>query len=136
LLTSEDLEQVPKRYRWLLKLFLRLPNPRFPYFLLRKLPEIEGFFWALIVPVFLLVYFLFSFWLFVTLSRLIVFPLDFLIGFSIPAIIFVLFLRIQLGRTLAWWKSLKHSSRKWQVSEVLDDLVELFEKQQKNKRLN
>lgn len=133
MLSSEDLEQVPRRYRWLLKLFLKLPNPRFPYFLLQKLPEIEGFFWALIIPVFLVVYFLFSFWLFVALSRLIVFPFDFLIGFFIPAIIFVFFLRIQLGRTLVWWKSLRHSPRKWQVSEVLDELAELFEKQQKNR---
>lgn len=131
MLNREELEQIPLRYRWLLKLFLKLPNPSFPYLILKRLPEIEGIFWAFIVPIFVMLYFLFGVWLVSFLSLVVSFPFNVLLGLFIPTAIFILFLRIQLERTIQWWKNLRSGSREWQVSDVAEELIELLRKQQK-----
>lgn len=134
-LTPEELEQFPARYRWLLKLFLKLPTPRLPYFVLKRFPEMEGMFWAVGVPVFLVAYFLFSVWFVSFLSEHVIFPFNLTLGLLIPAIIFVFFARIQLERTLLWWKNIRNQSPEWNVSKVVEELTALFrEQRRKTKR--
>jgi len=105
---------------------MKFPNPSFPYFVLRRLPEIEGVYWAVVVPLLLIVYFLFSIWFVVFLSMHVVFPFNLLLGLLIPFIIFVFFLRIQLERTVLWWKNI-HSPQKeeWDVSKAVEELAKL-----------
>jgi len=131
LLSREEYERIPPRHRWLLKLVLKFPNPSFPYFLLRKFPEIEGVFWTVVVPVFMSLYFLFNAWLIATLSLFVSFPFNILLGLSIPAIIFLFFLRIQLERTIHWWRNLKSPVREWDISKATKELIELLREQQK-----
>lgn len=131
--SREELEQIPPRYRWLIKLFLKFPNPSFPYFILKKLPEIEGVFWAVGVPIFLTIYFSSSVWLFAFLSFHVIFPFNILLGLFIPAIIFVFFLRIQLERTILWWKNLRSPSKEWDISKIVDEFAELTRKQRQRR---
>ena len=131
MLTREELEQIPLRYRWLLKLFLRLPNPSIPFAVLKKLPEIEGVFWAVLAPIFLVLYFFFDIWLFSYLSLHFGFPLNVFLGLLMPAVVFVFFLRIQLERMILWWRNVRAGSREWEVSRRVEELVEAFKKQRK-----
>jgi hypothetical protein len=73
-------------------------------------------------------------WLFVTFSGF-PFPLNVLTGLLMPGVIFVFFLRIQLERALVFWRSLS-SSKEWRVSEVTEELIEIFRKQQEKKTTN
>jgi len=134
-LSREELDRIPPRYRWLIKLFLKLPNPGFPYFVLKKLPEIEGIFWAIVTPFLLTLYFLSSIWLIAFLSLHFIFPFNLLLGLFIPAIIFVFFLRIQLERTILWWKSLQNSHNEWDISKAVEELAELTRKQKAKAKL-
>lgn len=133
MLSREELDQIPPRYRWLIKLFLRLPNPGLPFFVLRKLPGIEGIFWSVVTPILLTIYFLFSIWFVAFLSLHFIFPFNLLLGLLIPAIIFVFFLRIQLERTILWWKSLQSPGKEWDISKVVEELAELTRKQRQRK---
>lgn len=128
-LSREELDQVPQRYRWLIKLFLKLPNPGFPYFVLKKLPGIEGIFWAVVTPILLILYFLSNIWLIAFLSLHVIFPFNILLGLLIPTIIFVFFLRIELERTILWWKNLQGPGKEWDISKVVEEFVELTKKQ-------
>jgi hypothetical protein len=133
LLSKDELQQIPPYYRWLIKLFLKLPNPSLPYSVLKHFPEFEGIFWALIAPIFLVVYFFFNLWLFLYLSSNYGFPLNIFLSVLPPIAVFILFLRIQLDRAIHRWKSISKRHETRQVTESLKELAELLEKQQKEK---
>jgi len=134
MLNREELEQLPWRYRLFLKLFMKFPNLRFPYFVVKKLPWVEGIFWALLIPIFLVVYFFFTFWLYVTLSLLVGFPLNVIIWLSIPSVFFIVFLRIQFERIIPFWRSLGSQPKDWDVPKFAEEFLLLIEKQHKKKR--
>jgi hypothetical protein len=135
LLSGEELEQIPKRYRWLLALFQKFPNPSFPYFVLKRLPWIEGIFWTLIFPIFFLLYYFFSVWFLAFLSLYVAFPLNAMVWLAIPTALFVIFLRIQLERTIVWWKGLKSPMKEWDVSKTVEEFVELKRKQRNQQKI-
>jgi len=130
LISHEELDRIPRRYRWILMILLKLPNPGFPNFVLKRLPEIEGLFWAVVVPAFLIAYFFFCFWLVLFLSLFVIFPFNVVFGLFIPATIFVLFLRIQLERAIHWWRNVQSPTKEWDVVKAAEELVEIFRKQQ------
>ena len=130
-LSPEDLEQIPRHYRWLLKLFLKLPNPRLPFFLTRRLPEIEGLYWAVIVPIFFVLLFYLIVYLVPFLSLHFAFPLNIIIEFLILLPLPIMFLRIQAERTLLLWKTYRSTSTEWNVTKVVEELFELRRKQRK-----
>jgi len=121
-LKKEELEQIPVRYRWLVKLLMKLPNPSFPNVIVSRLPEIEGIFWAVVIPLLLLIYFFFSVWFVVFLSIHVIFPFNILLGLLMPSIFFVFFLRIQLERTILAWKNTVSPHKVWDVSDVVEEL--------------
>lgn len=133
MLSREELEQVPRRYRLFLKLFMRFPNLRFPYFVVRKLPWFEGIFWALLVPVFLVVYFFFTFWFYLALSLLVGFPFNVIIWLLIPSVLFIMFLRIQFERIILFWRSLRSQSNDWDIPKLTEEFSLLIEKQHKKR---
>lgn len=133
MLSREELEQIPRRYRWLLRLLMKLPDPSFPDFILKRLPGIEGIYWAVIVPIFFIIYFFFSIWLVSFLSFNVTFPFNVLFGLSIPAIFLVIFIRVQLERAIAFWRSLKGSEKEWNVSKIVEELEELSRRQKQVK---
>lgn len=134
LLSQDELEQIPSRYRLLVKLFLKLPNPSLPFFILKHFPEFEGIFWALVVPLSLSVFFWVYLWFIPFLSLHFSFPMNVIIGLLVPTIPFVLFLRIELDRIILWWRSIHHEPREWQIAMRVEEFVELLHRQQKRKR--
>lgn len=134
LLSHDQLEQLPSRYRLLVKMLLKLPNPRLPFFILKHLPEFEGILWAAVVPILLGLYFWFSIWLFPFLSLRVGFPLNIILGLLTPAVIFLFFLRIQLERTILWWRNIHQSSKEWDTSKSVEEWVQLLKKQQRRNK--
>jgi len=132
-LTREELEQIPLRYRWLLKLFLRLPTPSIPFAVLKRLPEIEGVFWTIIVPILLTLYFFFNVWLITFTARFFGFPLNIIVSFLIPGVAYVFFIRIYVKRAILWWRNVHERPREWEVPKRVEELIELFKKQQRRK---
>jgi len=100
---------------------------------LKRLPEIEGFFWVIGVPIILIVYFFFSVWLVAFLSVHFVFPVNVFLGLLIPSIVFVFFLRIQIERAIIWWRGIHGQTREWEVSKRVEELIEIFKRQQGKK---
>jgi len=134
MLTHEELERIPLRYRLFVKILLKIPIPNVPFWVLRHFPEFEGFFWALVVPISLAVFFWAELWFIPFLSFHFDFPWNVIIGSLIPAIPFVFFLRIQLERTILWWRNIHEKPREWQISKNVEELVELLNRQQKRNK--
>lgn len=135
LLSRDELEQIPTRYRLLVKILLKLPNPSLPFFVLKHFPELEGILWALVAPCLLILYFFFNVWLFPFVTLRFGFPLNYVFAVLIPAIIFVFFLRIQLERTILLWKTIHEKPREQQMYKRVEELSKLFRRQQKKKKL-
>lgn len=133
MLTQEELDKIPFRYRLLLRILLKLPNPSLPFSILKHFPELEGIFWAIIVPVLFASYIIVNLWLFPFLTSVFGFPLNIIIGFITPIALFVLFLRIQIERTLNWWASIHRPAKEWEPSKRVEELIQLLGKQKKKK---
>jgi len=133
-LSRDELEQIPLPYRIVVKVLLKLPNPRLPFFLLRKFPELEGIIWAVVAPV-VVVSYAYCFALLIPfLSLHFSFPWNIVIGFLIPVIILLFFIRVQLERAIHWWRNIYQPSKEWKVSEKVEELLKDFQKQQKAKK--
>ncbi len=115
------------------KMLLGLPIPGFPFFILKRLPEFEGIFWAIITPILVYLYAWFQFWWFVFLSTLVGFPLNVIFGFPVPAVIILFFLRVQLERANHQWRKIHEPTKEWAPSKSVEELIELFERQRKRK---
>jgi hypothetical protein len=133
-LDHNELEQIPFRYRLLVKTLLKLPIPGFPFFILKHFPEFEGIFWSIFTPILLMLYAWFQFWWFVFLSTFVGFPLNVIFGFALPAVIVIFFLRIQLERAILRWKKSHEPTKEWVPSKSVEELLELFERQRKRKK--
>jgi len=132
-LNREELEQIPRRYRLLVRILLKLPNPSFPFLVLKRFPEFEGIFWALIVPLVFMIYIVSNLWFFPFLTYHVGFPLNIIIGFIAPAALFVVFLRIQIERTILWWRNIHEPTKEWNLSKTVEELIRLLEKQHAKK---
>jgi len=131
LLSQDELERIPTHYRLFVKILLKLPNPGLPFFILKRFPGFEGIFWALVVPIFLALYSFFTLWLFSFATIHFGFPSNYVLGVLIPAIILIFFLRIQLERTVLWWKNINEQPREWQISKKVEELAEILNRQRK-----
>lgn len=116
------------------KLMLKLPNPNFPFFVLRRFPSFEGIFYAIILPIFVFFSGVFLLWLFPMASLALGFPLNVVLTLLLPATVFVVFLRVQIERKTNWWRSIFWPPVEWNPSKSLDELTELFKKQQRHRR--
>jgi len=58
------------------------------------------------------------------------FPLNVILGFSLPAFVIVLWLRVQLERGYDFLKTLQRQPTPWDVEKVVKDYLELFDKPQ------
>jgi len=134
LLSRDELKSIPLQYRLLVKILLKLPNPSLPFFILKKFPEFEGILWAVVVPIFFMLYSFFNAWLFSFLSLSVGFPLNVILGFVVPVVIFVFFLRIQLERMILLWRNTHHPLREWDTSKRAEEWIQLLRKQQRRKK--
>jgi hypothetical protein len=127
-------EKILLLYRFLEKLMLRLPNPSFPFFVLRRFSSFEGIFCAVILPLFVFFSGILVLWLFPMASLAFGFPLNVVVTLLPTAMILVVFLRVQMERKISWWRSIFGPPVEWNASKSLDELTELFKKQQRSDR--
>lgn len=133
-LIHDELEQIPFRYRLLVNMLLKLPNPNLPFFILKRFPEFEGIFWAVVVPILLGLYTWFNVWLFPFLTQHFSFPLNIIFGFTIPAVIFVFFLRIQIERAILLQRNIHRPLKEWDISKTVEEWIQLLKKHQRRKK--
>ena len=69
-------------------------------------------------------------WIMVYTYAFVGFPLNVVLGLSLPAAVVVLWLRVQIERTYNFWQNLMKPSTPWNVDEVVKDYLELFDNQQ------
>ncbi|HKZ95017.1 MAG TPA: hypothetical protein VJ249_10645 [Candidatus Bathyarchaeia archaeon] len=134
---EEDLEalysRMQLRYRVLVRLLMWLPVPRIPFIIVRKLPLIEGILHGIVVPVFVFLVGLFIYWLIPTMTLVFGFPLNIIITLTVLGLFLALFARIELERSIRWWRGAFGSPTQGDPSKALEELVELFKKQQNRK---
>jgi len=127
--------EMSPQYRVIAKLMLKLPNPSIPFFVLKRLPLLEGIFYGLVLPIFVFLFGAIVVWLFPVATLAFGFPLNVIIVLLLPTIVFVVFIRIQLERTINWWRSVFGSHRDWDSSKSISELIELFKEQQRRTKV-
>ena len=134
---DEDLKtlysEMPLRYRLLAKLLKKIPIPRMPFLITRKLPLVEGVFHGMMLPIFVFLVGILMFWLIPTATLVFGFPLNIAVLSIVLGLFVALFARIELERSIHWWRAVFGSPAQWDTSKTIEELVELFKKQQRKK---
>jgi hypothetical protein len=117
----------------LIKLLLKFPVPGIPFFIVRRLPSLEGIVHGLFLPIFTLLIGLFTLWLIPTSTLLLGFPLNIILTLTVPGLIFAIYIRIELERSINWWRGAFGSQTQRDTSKAVEELVELFKEQQNKK---
>ena len=115
-----DVKRLPLIYRLLLK----LPLPSLESFV----QESQGIFWAVIVPVCLVLYAVVGFWTLIYFS----FPTNVILFLTVPTIIFLFFLRIMLERFISEWNAMIGGSEKeWNIEKLVDEYLDIVRKRKR-----
>ena len=90
---------------------------------LKSLGSSSGAFWALVCPILLLLNFFFDFFILVYFS----FPINIILALAVPAVVFILFVRVMLERLINWWNNEAVTGYvKRDLEEVLDEYITLI----------
>lgn len=120
---------LPRFYRWLLK----IPLPDY-FGLLEKLPLLAGSFvysltlcglWILVILPLPILVFTYPF---------VGFPLNVILGLSIPAIVTMFWARIQVERVLILWKSMQIQRSQGNIEKMVTEYVELINRRRKRRK--
>ena len=104
-------KDLPIPYRFLIKIPLK------------SLGSSSGIFWALVCPILLLLNFFFDFFILVYFP----FPINIILALVVPAVVFILFVRVILERFINWWNNFVVSGYvKKDLEEVLDEYITLI----------
>jgi len=108
------------------RLILKLPMPSLDF-----LPQVShGIFWAVIVPIFMVL----ESYLALSLLLAFAFPTNIVLAGAIPAIIFIIFLRIQFERFINWWNStIAQQGYEWNVEKATREYIDLQNNQKSKK---
>jgi len=117
-----DRRKLPLIYR----LILKLPMPSLDF-----LPQVShGIFWAVIVPIFMVL----ESYLALVLLLAFAFPTNIILAGAIPAMIFIIFLRIQFERFINWWNAtIAQQGFEWNVEKATREYLDL-QKNHKSKK--
>jgi len=101
------------------RLILKLPLPSLDF-----LPDVShGIFWAVIMPIFVVLESYLGLFLLVAFS----FPTNIVLVGVIPGIILLFFLRIQLERFIKWWNAtVAQQGFKWNVEKTAIEYFDLL----------
>jgi len=122
--------EMPLRYRLFSKLLLKLPNPSMPFLVLKRFHLFEGLFYGLLLPLFMFLSGVFLLLLFPVATQTFAFPLNYVVVLILPTVIFLFYVRIELERTINWWRSVFGSPTEWDSAKSVDELIQIFKKQQ------
>ena len=104
------------------RLILKIP--------LLSLGSFSGLFWAIFVPIFIVLNFFLDLFIMVYFS----FPINLALTFVIPVLIFTLFMRVMLERMINWWNSFIVSGyTQRELSKVINEYVSLIKNKRKAK---
>jgi hypothetical protein len=125
---GERLEKIHERKLPLIyRLILKLPMPSLDF-----LPDVfQGIYWAIIIPIFLML----EFWFVWILVAIFPSPFNILAVLTIPAIILIVFLRITLERFINWWNAIvAQQDFRWNVEKFIEDYLEFLKRQKSKKK--
>jgi hypothetical protein len=89
----------------------------------------SGIFWAIIVPIFLVLEFFLNLFLLLYFP----FPINIVLTSIIPVAILIVFVRISLERFINWWNlNVGESSFKWNVEETMQEYLAILNKKEEN----
>jgi hypothetical protein len=111
------------------RLLLKIPIPGYFDWLSHRRFWVAAFVYALTLSG-LAVFFMLPVWIMVYTYAFVGFPLNVVLGLSLPASVVVLWLRVQIERTYNFWQNLMKPSTPWNVDEVVKDYLDLFDNQQ------
>ena len=112
-------KDLPIPYRFLIKIPLK------------SLGSSSGIFWALVCPILLLLNFFFDFFILVYFP----FPINIILALVVPAVVFILFVRVILERFINWWNNFVVSGYvKKDLEEVLDEYITLIGRNEEGER--
>jgi len=118
--TESDKDKLP----WFYRLILRLPK-------IEVHSDLQGVYWAIVIPAFLIFEFFLSLFLLTNLS----FPINLVTASVIPITVFVVFVKVQLERFMDWWNSTFRSEpMRWDVQKATEEYILLLKKQGLGKR--
>jgi len=106
---------------WYYRLILKIPGADFVE------NASSGIFWAIIVPIFLIL----EFFLNISLLVFFPFPMNIALALIVPAVILVVFLRVSLERFINYWNSAVDGSFEWNVDKSMVEYLELLKKKEK-----
>jgi len=112
---------------WLYRLILKLPKVS-----LESISgDLQGVYWAVVVPIFLLCEFLLSLFLLLAFP----FPINLVVTGIIPVTIFAVFVKVQLERFMTWWDlTFRSQPMKWDVKKATEEYIKLLEKRESGRR--
>lgn len=109
-----DRDKLPLFYR----LVLKIPGTD-------SLENFGGIFWSIIVPIFLVLEFFFDIFLLLFFP----FPINVVLTPIIPVAVFIVLVRINLGRFINWWNAaVEKSGFEWNVEKTVQEYLSLLEK--------
>jgi hypothetical protein len=112
-----DRDKLPLVYR----LILKVPGAEF----LENCSS--GVFWAIVMPVFLMIEFFLNMFILVYFR----FPLNIILASIIPTTIFLIFVRISLQRFINWWNSeVASQGFKWNLEEKMQEYLAMLKKKE------
>ena len=112
-------KDLPIPYRFLIKIPLK------------SLGSSSGIFWALVCPILLLLNFFFDFFILVYFP----FPINIILALVVPAVVFILFVRVILERFINWWNNFVVSGYvKKDLEEVLDEYITLIGRNEESEK--
>ena len=112
-----------KELPWFYKLVLKIPGTDY-------VESAGGLFWGILVPTFLILEFFLSLFLLVYFT----FPTNVILILVIPLSTFAMFVKITLKRFINWWNAnFGKSGLEWNIDKTLQEYVDLFKRQNKEK---
>jgi len=116
----------------------KIDKSKLPFFyrLILKVPGANliesassGIFWAVIVPIFIVLEFFLNLFLLLYFP----FPINIVLTSIIPVAILIVFIRISLERFINWWNlNIGESSFKWNVEETMQEYLTMLNKKEEN----
>ncbi|MGB9740993.1 hypothetical protein C0195_01175 [Candidatus Bathyarchaeota archaeon] len=120
-MSSQDLNEIDKtKLPLFYRLILKVPGVDF------LVSSSSGIFWAIIVPIFLILEFFLNFMLLILFP----FPINIFLASIIPVAILLVCVRISLERFINWWNLNVGNNFKWDVEQSMQEYLTLLKKKE------
>jgi hypothetical protein len=123
-MSDEELQKIEKtKLPWFYRLILKIPGANFLE------GTSSGVFWILVVPFFLASEFFTSLLLLIFLP----FPINLVLASLIPAVVLLIFVRINLERFINWWNGNFGKPFEWNMEKTMREYLASLKKKNEEK---